>query len=133
MRFVLLSFFMSAALFARAGEPAAINPKTLAPGLNAVYRSLADDSTLMRIDAKPALALGDSSPHPRIPSGPFKVEWTGVIQLRGDGPFTFEAFLGGEVTVSIDDVVVLKGRGESETAQIRSKESFTHPAGRYRL
>ena len=118
---------------ASAAEPAAISGKTLQPGLNACYQSLADRETLYRIDAKPAFALGDSSPHPRIAPGPFSVVWTGVIVIRGEGPFLFDASLGGELTVTIDNTVVLKGRGDSDTAHIRSTDSLKREPGRYRL
>lgn len=124
---VLVSFITAAA------EPAAINARSLQPGLHATYRSLVDNATLYRNDVKPALALGTYSPHPRIAPGPFSVVWTGVIQLRGEGPFVFDAFVGGEVTLKIDNAVVLQGRGEAESAQIRSKETFKRAGTRFRI
>jgi hypothetical protein len=123
MRYALLflgvTFTAAAAAFA--ADPAPINVKTLQPGLHATYSSLAGKETLYRVDAKPALAAGESSPHPRIAPGPFNVVWTGVIQFRGEGPFQFDAFIGGEATVRIDDVVVLQGRGESNSSRIPAK------------
>src|SRR5262245_34483669 len=64
------------------------------PGLLAHYRSLIDENaTLTRVDARPAFSLGDSSPHPRLPQGPFAVTWSGMIRLREPGPIRFEAAL----------------------------------------
>ena len=128
----------SAALFlvlisptvANAAELAPIRLQKPPPGLSAVYRSLVDNSTLYRVDSKAALAAGDNSVHPRLPPGPFSVVWTGTIVLR-DGPFSFDALLGGELTLTIDDTVVLKGRGETESAKIRSAEPFARKSGRY--
>src|SRR5690606_4523515 len=46
-------------------------------GLVAVYRSLVEpDARVTRIDAKPAFWMEDSSPHPRIPPGPWESVWT---------------------------------------------------------
>lgn len=118
---------------ALAAEPNSINVKSLQPGLHATYSSSINEATLYRVDAKPALALGDSSPHPRLPAGPFNVVWVGVIQLRGEGPFLFDAFVGGEISVRIDDTVVLQGRGESNTAQLRSNAPFKPKTGRARI
>jgi hypothetical protein len=79
------------------------NPEDLKPGLVAEYRSLVDPSaTLTRIDAKPAFTLGDSSPHPRIPPGPFEVVWTGFILIQDAEPLTF----GGDATIDIDGAAV---------------------------
>ena len=119
--------------YSYAAAPEPINGTTLKPGLNAVYRSIAGESTLYRIDSTPAFAFGNSSPHPRIEAGPFSVVWTGVIQLRGDGPYSFDAYLGGELAIHIDDAVVLKGRGESESANIHSDTPLQRPAGRCRI
>ncbi len=111
-----------------------VEPEDLRPGLVAHYRSLADkDATLYRIDAKPAFHLGNSSPHPRIAPGPFEVVWTGVLNLTEPIPLTFAAYLCGDVTMKVDGVTVLQGRGNSETAQISSKEPLKRPQGLYRL
>jgi hypothetical protein len=92
---------------------AAQNPDELKPGLLAEYRSLVDPSAILtRIDAKPAYALGDSSPHPRIPSGPFEVVWTGFILIQEVDPITF----GGEATIEID--------GQAVNGPIRLKPGF---------
>ena len=70
MRNVLRFFgFLLAYATAFAAEPISINVKSLKPGLHATYSSSIDNATLYRVDAKPALALGDSSPHPRLPTG----------------------------------------------------------------
>src|SRR5262245_11494846 len=85
------------------GQPAKSGPldvglEDLRPGLVAVYRSLADkDVTLTRLDLKPAFSLGHSSPHPRLPPGPFTVTWTGVLFLKETAPIAFSAYLCGEL------------------------------------
>jgi glucose/arabinose dehydrogenase/cytochrome c551/c552 len=85
------------------------------------------------VDAKPAFALGHSSPHPRIPSGQFEVIWTGLIHFRESGPVSFNAFVCGEVVVEIDGAEVLNGRGESERSQVWSQRPFERPFGLYRI
>src|SRR5215217_6538033 len=80
-----------------------LEPDDLKPGLVAAYRSLSDpQATVTRVEPKPAFYLGRSSPHPRLPPGPFEVAWSGVIQIKERGPITFAALVGGEVTVTID-------------------------------
>ena len=70
---------------------------TSSPASSAEYRSLADPkATVTRIEPKPAFTLGRSSPHPRIPPGPFEVTWTGVVSIRDPGPLAFSALVGGE-------------------------------------
>src|SRR5262245_514201 len=64
---------------------------SLQPGLIAEYRSLVNaDANISRIDAKPAFTLGYSSPHPRLPAGPFEVVWTGLLLLTDPGPIIFD-------------------------------------------
>lgn len=102
------------------------------PGLVAVYRSLIDrDARLQRIDLKPAFHLGRSSPHPRLPTGPFEVVWTGRLSLTDSAALRFDAFLCGELTLEVDGVVVLQGRGTSETAQLKPGDTLKRPAGSY--
>jgi cbb3-type cytochrome oxidase cytochrome c subunit len=116
------------------GKPLDVEADSLRPGLVAQYRSLADkDATLTRIDAKAAFHLGHSSPHPRIPAGPFEVVWTGVLDLKDASPIAFDAYLCGELTVEVDGIVVLQGRGQSETARVRSKKQLELEPGVYRL
>ncbi|MBO0699582.1 MAG: c-type cytochrome, partial [Zavarzinella sp.] len=111
-----------------------LEPDDLRPGLVAEYRSVADaKATVIRIEPKPAFTLGRSSPHPRIPPGPFEVTWTGVISIRDPGPITFSAFVGGDVSVTIDGVVVLTGRGPTDASRVTAKETLTREAGYYRL
>ena len=120
----LLVLCVGGSLFA-ADKPAGrldLDPDDLKSGLVAEYRSLADPkATVTRIDAKPAFTLGHSSPHPRIPNGPFEVTWTGVISIRDPGPMTLVAIVGGQLSISITGDVVLNGRGASETSRVNSK------------
>ncbi len=116
------------------GEPPAAEPEDVWPGLLAHYRSLTDEgAALDRIDAKPAFFLGDSSPHPRLPPGPFAVVWTGLLRLADPGPLTFDAHVCGEVAVEVDGVTVLAGRGENERARVGPREALKRPRGMYRL
>jgi glucose/arabinose dehydrogenase/cbb3-type cytochrome oxidase cytochrome c subunit len=108
----------------------------LRPGLLAEYRSLAgndDKPSVVRTDAKPAFTWGNSSPHPRLASGPFEVTWTGVLILREPDPVRLGANLGGEVSVTLDGAVVLQGRGTKEGAAIQADQVFTRPQGLYRI
>src|SRR5262245_17390746 len=78
------------------GGPLEAEPEGLRPGLVAHYRSLAgQEATLDRIDAKPAFRLSASSPHPRIPPGPFEVVWTGALYVTDPAPVTFDAYVCG--------------------------------------
>jgi hypothetical protein len=114
--------------------PLDVEPEGLRPGLAAVYRAVAPgDPSLHRIDPKPAFSLGHSSPHPRIPPGAFEVGWDGIIQVNDPGPIAFGAFLGGELDVAVDGVVVLRGRGLSETSRLEPAATLTRPPGHYRI
>lgn len=130
---------LCASQHARPDEPARARPldvevEDMRPGLVASYRSLADaDATLTRIDAKPAFTLGRSSPHPRIPPGPFEVTWEGVILLTDPAPLTFHAHVCGEVKVEIDGVTVLDATGKSETAEVGPGTPLKRESGVYRL
>src|SRR5262245_41300985 len=125
------------ASLAAAGQPKGpldIEPEDLRPGLVAEYRSLADaKATLTRIDPKPAFTLGWSSPHPRLPAGPFEVVWTGVLNVRDAGPLSYSAFVGGEVTVTVDGVVVVEGKGTTDSTRLPAKAALDRPPGYYRL
>jgi len=114
--------------------PLEVELDSLQPGLAAEYRSLTDaTATLSRIDLKPAFTLGHSSPHPRLPPGPFAVAWDGILLLKEAAPVRFAALVCGEVTVEIDGVTVLQGRGERETARLEGKQGLDRPPGFYRL
>jgi glucose/arabinose dehydrogenase len=114
--------------------PLDVEPDDLRPGLVALYRSTADpESSVARTEAKPTFTLGHSSPHPRIPPGPFEVVWTGVLLVKDPGPITFDARLCGEVTMEVDGVAVLRERGERETARVGPGEPLNRLAGAYRL
>src|SRR5262245_40936141 len=130
----LLVRLLSSPLSPAAGGPLDLEPEDLKPGLVAEYRSLADPkATVTRIEPKPAFTLGRSSPHPRIPPGPFEVTWTGVISVRDPGPITFFAFTGGEVSVAVDGAVLLTGRGPTDATRLVAKEALTREPGYYRL
>src|SRR5262249_51364443 len=74
-----------------------------------------------------------SSPHPRIPAGPFAVDWTGMLYVKDPGPITFDGFVCGEVTMEVDGLPVLQGRAETETARIGPGKPLDRPSGLYRL
>ncbi|MFQ5506507.1 MAG: hypothetical protein ACE5F1_17190, partial [Planctomycetota bacterium] len=94
-------------------------------GLLAEYRSLNPTGPgavlLTRIEAKPAFRLGHSSPHPRIPEGPFQATWRGYITFPDEGPIRMSAYAGGEVEVSVAGVPLLTARGESESAWVSGR------------
>jgi mono/diheme cytochrome c family protein len=97
--------------------------RRLEAGLTAVYRSLdpsLTDATLVRIDAKPALAIGAASPHPRIPPGPFEVAWDGVLEQTGDSPVRFGGYVGGSVTVTLDGAVVFEAASDRQDRWIEA-------------
>ncbi|WP_169981029.1 cytochrome c family protein, partial [Tautonia rosea] len=132
----LVIALMSGTLWAsdESDGPLDLGPEDVAPGLIAVYRSVdGNGPALHRVDAKPAFALSHSSPHPRIPDGPFEVEWDGVLLVNDTGPITFHAFLGGELEMVVDGVSVLRGIGHSDTNVLESVEPLSKPPGRYRV
>lgn len=117
-----------------APSPLDVELDELSPGLLAVYRSSADKkAVLARVDAKPAFTLEHSSPHPRLPPGVFEVTWTGVLVLKEQSPISFDAYLGGELTMEVDGVPVLQGRGDNDTTHLGPKEVLNRPTGLYRL
>src|SRR5688500_627095 len=84
-------------------EPVKVAGGEVKPGLVAVYRSLVDPgAVLTRIDAKPAFTLGEGSPHPRIPPGPFEVVWTGLLLIQDVDAITLSSAVGGDLTIEID-------------------------------
>jgi hypothetical protein len=97
-----------------APQPLDVELEELRPGLVALYRSVGEkEAALTRIDAKPAFHIGEGSPHPRVPAGPFEVIWHGVLLLMDPGPINLDAYQCGELTVEVDGAVVLNGRGDS--------------------
>ncbi len=131
-------FYVLTAFVVPAADPPSgrldLDVEDVQPGLVAEYRSIADSkASVTRIEPKPAFTLGRSSPHPRIPPGPFEVIWKGVISIRDPGPIRFSAIAGGEVTVRIDGRVVLEERGETDTSRIAAKSGHTWALGYYRL
>lgn len=112
--------------------PLELDLDELRPGVAAQYRSLVDEAcTLTRLEAKPSFYLGFSSPHPRLPAGPFEVTWTGVLLLKDPAPIRFDAYVCGEITLNVDGVLVLEGRGETAAAQVTAKVLLNRPPGLY--
>src|SRR5262249_17656767 len=98
------------------------------------YRSLSEPEAIVRrVDAKPAFYVGHSNPHPRIPPGPFEVVWTGIIHLQESAPISLSAFCGGDLTVDIDGAAALRGRGETDTSELKSTGPFKRESGFYRI
>lgn len=102
-------------------------------GLVATYRSLplaekADAGApheIVRIDSKPAAAWRLSSPHPRLPPGPFEATWTGVLHVYELEPIRFGAFVGGQVEVFVGDRPVLAGEGHDLSTWIDAPAEWT--------
>src|SRR5262249_35471228 len=96
------------------------------------YHSLgAGGATLHRVDPWPAFYLGDSSPHPRIPTGSFEVVWSGVLQVHDAGPLAFGALAGGELKVEVDGTTVVDGRGRAATSRLGPPDTLTRAPGHY--
>jgi mono/diheme cytochrome c family protein/cytochrome c551/c552 len=111
-----------------------LEPGDLRPGLAAEYRSQTDPQpAVTRVEPKPAFYLGRSSPHPRLPPGPFVATWHGVISIKDPGPITFSAFVGGELVVTIDGVKVLEGRGLTDATRVTGNVTLKRDPGSYRL
>jgi cytochrome c551/c552 len=119
-------------LLAAPAAPLELDSGDLKPGLVAEYRSVAEaDARVTRLEPKPAFTLGRSSPHPRIPPGPFELTYTGVIQIKETGPITFSAFVGGELTVTVDGAKVLEGRGLTDTTRFVGNIPLKREPGHY--
>ena len=102
-----------------AQDPVRVAGDEVKPGLLAVYRSLVDpEATVTRIDAKPALTLADSSPHPRIPPGPFEIVWTGLLLFQEVDAITIASSVSGEVKIEVD--------GRAVVGPIDVKPGFHH-------
>src|SRR5579884_2354101 len=115
-------------------KPVEIVQEQLQPGLLAVYRSGVDPNAILtRVESKPAFSLGISSPHPRLPPGPFEVVWTGVLLLRDAEPIAFDARVCGQLTVNVDGVTVLEGVGRRPTDRLVSRKPLVREPGPYRI
>jgi cytochrome c551/c552 len=134
-----LAVLAAAASFptASAGQPSGpvdIDPDSLRPGIAAVYRSLgAGGATVHTVESKLAFTIGDSSPHPRIPRGPFEVIWHGLLKVQDTGPITFHARLGGELALRVDGIPVFNGSGQAGDAWLSGSQTLTRPPGLYRM
>jgi mono/diheme cytochrome c family protein len=120
--------------FAKQPGPLDVEPEDVRAGLLGVYTSLVDkEAILVRVDNQPALAWGHASPHLRLPAGPLEVIWTGLLLVKDAGPLSFEAFVGGDLTLKVDGVTVLEGRGDSDRARLKGREKLSRSTGLYRL
>lgn len=129
---ILLLVFAAAGTAAEPQVPRDIEPEQLRPGLLAEYQSLSDPSArLNRIDAKPSFYIAGSSPHPRLPPGPFAVIWKGLLHIQDAGPIRFGALAGGEVRVVVDGITVINGRGKTTTDRVAGGDALTRDAGYY--
>jgi hypothetical protein len=137
LRAALAALYLRAPAVSAAGEvppgPLRVEEGELRPGLAAAYRSLVDGATLWRIERQPAFTLGSSSPHPRIPPGPFEVTWSGVLSVEEEGPIAFGAYLGGEARLLVGGVAALEARGEKETAWIEPGAPIELQPGAHRF
>jgi glucose/arabinose dehydrogenase/mono/diheme cytochrome c family protein len=104
------------------------------PGLVAEYRSVGDPTAAVRrVETKPTFYLDRSSPHPRLPLGPFEVVWSGTIAIKDPGPLRFSALVGGEVTMTVDGATVLAGTGLTDVSRLTGKEPLRREPGNYAL
>lgn len=115
-----------------------IDETTLIPGLVAHYRAAGPHGAMAhvaRIDAKPAFTWGASSPHPRLPPGPFEVEWSGQFVIHEVESLRFAAHVDGEVCVWLDGQCVLNGHGAADQSWIESSHEYEplHRVNRLRI
>ncbi|MAG93034.1 MAG: hypothetical protein CMJ48_04725, partial [Planctomycetaceae bacterium] len=99
-RFVIASCLLTA-------TTAIAQDEDFPPGMHARYAAAGE--TVERIDPGVQFVWGSDSPDPRIPQGEFTVEWTSQLLVRQEGKFRFHAYVQGDLSVSLDDRVVLKG------------------------
>lgn len=103
-----------------------------ATGLVARYESHGKSAaTFTRVEPKPAFFLGDSSPHPRLPQGPFTVTWTGIVHIKDQGPLKFSAFIGGQLRVVIGQETVLDVTEADFKRHVVSSKVLKLPVGWY--
>ncbi len=96
-----------------------------APGLVAEYRSLLPNRAeadkrgeVARIEPKPAIAFqteigSRDSVHPSLPPGPFRIEWSGWIDIREAKPIRWGAYVAGRLRWKLEDKVLLETVGEN--------------------
>jgi|GEM_PF-290976 len=127
--------FACALLISTFGQ-ATVKTDSVSPGLLAEYRTLVPGSTappLVRLDPKPAFFWGDSSPHPSLPPGPFRVRWKGVILLKDEEAPRFSLFLGGQLKFTVDGVKIFDLHETDPMRRIDSAEILRRGAGNYSL
>src|SRR5882724_187657 len=132
MAIIFLLLLHLAALSVCGAEPS--NGSEFQPGLLAEYRSLTNNPAVLpvrRIDAKPSFTSGGMTPHPRLPPGHFSVTWTGRIDVDGDEPIRFGAFLSGELMVLVDGEEVLRTRNREKDAWQESRNPLSRAAGTF--
>src|SRR5205814_3060915 len=119
-----------------AGPITEAQTKALRSGLLAEYRTLMEESgapPLRRIDSKPSFTWANSSPHPRLPGGPFEVTWTGSIDLKDKDAFHFSVWLSGEVRIVVDGMEVLREQNLDKERWYASSASLLRAPGIYRI
>jgi mono/diheme cytochrome c family protein len=77
------------------------------PGLAAEL--IADGKTHHRVDDDLAFDWGSASPDARIPAGPFRIRWTGLLFVNRDDRYRFSARLTGRIKMRLGDRPLLDG------------------------
>ena len=110
MRNRLISASMTGAVFLAtfcSGFAQNFEDEDLPPGV--LLKLTAGDRTVERIEDDISANWGEASPDPRLPTGPFRAEWSSQILLREAGEYRLWAFGTGKVSVKIEGREVLKG------------------------
>src|SRR5262245_8552384 len=92
LRAILAALVLAMALPVLADE----DDDELFPGLMATYQ--AGTRTVERIDSDVAFDWGAGVPDPRLETGKFLVDWTGLLLFKSPTRYRFHAWLQGELT-----------------------------------
>lgn len=77
------------------------------PGLIGAYRAASGESA-ERVDESLSFRWQDASPDPRLPPGPFRATWTGVLQVLAPGEYQFGFRAAGSVRLLLNGEQVLQ-------------------------
>ena len=87
-------------------------PPEFMPGLMATYEC--GELSIVRVDPEVQFDWGIERVDERLPVGnSFRARWSGLLDVKEDGKFGFQAYLSGTVSVAIDGEEILKGQTTS--------------------
>ncbi len=102
--FVTVSLLLTLAARDLSGDT---SEASLSPGLIAHYREESGASA-QRLDERVAFDWRKQRPDPRIPSGPFEVEWQGRLRIVEPGPYRIHVYFAGSLELRIDGRLLLQ-------------------------